>query len=112
MAGLLFVSVQTGKCCNILIPAAGVSILTRGVRRSLIPASEWATVLVSAVFLLITQGHREAFAESAGQGQRLVIQPWQRQQPFCSSSAGSGHHREALALSWHRPDPGPQSSNR
>ena len=62
MAGLLFVSVQTGKCGNILNLAAGVSILTRGERRSLIPAAERAAILVSAVFFLITQGPREAFS--------------------------------------------------
>lgn len=26
-------------------------------------------------------------------------------QPFCTTSGGSDRHREALALSWHRPDP-------
>lgn len=28
-------------------------------------------------------------------------------QPFCTTSGGTDRHREALALSWHRPDPGP-----
>ena len=27
-------------------------------------------------------------------------------QPFCTTSGGTDRHREALALSWHRPDPG------
>lgn len=26
-------------------------------------------------------------------------------QPFCTTSGGTDRHREALALSWHRPDP-------
>lgn len=32
-------------------------------------------------------------------------------QPFCTTSGGTDRHREALALSWHRPDLGPLSSN-
>lgn len=28
-------------------------------------------------------------------------------QPFCTTSGGTDRHREALALSWHRPDPRP-----
>lgn len=27
-------------------------------------------------------------------------------QPFCTTSGGTDHHTEALALSWHRPDSG------
>lgn len=29
-------------------------------------------------------------------------------QPFCTTSGGTDRHREALALSWHRPDLGPK----
>lgn len=32
-------------------------------------------------------------------------------QPFCTTSGGTDRHREALPLSWHRPDPRPWSSN-